>query len=546
MLDRVEVYRGNAPRFADRLGIGGAVFFEPKLPKRTRFGVGQSAGSFGGLSSWIAGTVAAKNASSLVAFRRFTANNDYPFRNDGGTRFSESDDFDTKRRNADHTTYDAWAIGRQHLAPGSDLTFVASVFDREQGVTGLSIIPARKARGRVRRFLSGLSARVPCQKSELGEADGPCQLSISSAMVAAHTQIHDPLGELSLQSSQISTDAVRFTQRAALRYRVRDVHELSVHASQASEQLRVEPAGGSAGLRAQRNTSRLTASLTYRPLPKLGLHAIAAIECHTTNGPTGNATAWGKLEPSGRLGVRVQALAWLTLLANAGRYIRPPTLGELYGTSAIVRGNADLIVESGSSVDLGIRATRRGNRLNNLAAYLEIFAFNRWVSNLIAFQRSSFGVIRPFNVGTGRIAGLELAAGALWLNHIKTELNTTLLDPRDRTAGRSVGNDLLPFRSRFTASQGLEVFTQPTSHPIIKRASLGTRLTHRSSRFADPAGLIVIKDHTTLDFELSAHFVDKSVAARLALRNALNEAHFDTVGYPLPGRSYYGSIEAWF
>src|SRR5512142_2823709 len=33
MLDRVEIYRGNAPANAELLGIGGAVLFEPRYPR---------------------------------------------------------------------------------------------------------------------------------------------------------------------------------------------------------------------------------------------------------------------------------------------------------------------------------------------------------------------------------------------------------------------------------------------------------------------------------------------------------------------------------
>ena len=32
LIDRVEIYRGNAPLEADRLGPGGAIFFEPRRP----------------------------------------------------------------------------------------------------------------------------------------------------------------------------------------------------------------------------------------------------------------------------------------------------------------------------------------------------------------------------------------------------------------------------------------------------------------------------------------------------------------------------------
>ena len=35
LLRRVEIYRGNAPLRADQLGIGGAIFFEPKRPTRS-------------------------------------------------------------------------------------------------------------------------------------------------------------------------------------------------------------------------------------------------------------------------------------------------------------------------------------------------------------------------------------------------------------------------------------------------------------------------------------------------------------------------------
>ena len=33
LIDRVEIYRGNAPLEADRFGIGGAIFFEPLRPR---------------------------------------------------------------------------------------------------------------------------------------------------------------------------------------------------------------------------------------------------------------------------------------------------------------------------------------------------------------------------------------------------------------------------------------------------------------------------------------------------------------------------------
>jgi len=240
MLHRVEVYRGHAPAYADQPGIGGAVFFEPRLPRRTRVGLGQSIGSFGERSTWIAGEVRADASASLVALRRSHATNDYPYTDDRGTRFDDSDDAEVSRENADFTSHDAWAIGRHRLGPGSDVTLIANAFDREQGVTGLGVLPARRSRALVRRFLGGVSARVPCARSAYGAADGPCKLSLSSTLISARSQIHDPLAELTLQSSQVSNDATRFTQRAGVRHRFEAGHDLGVRVSQAAEHLGVE------------------------------------------------------------------------------------------------------------------------------------------------------------------------------------------------------------------------------------------------------------------------------------------------------------------
>ena len=545
MLDRVEVYRGHAPGFADQLGIGGAVFFEPRLPRRSRVGAGQTAGSFGEMSTWVAGELKSNTASSLVALRRSSADNDYTYTDDGGTRFDDSDDITRPRENADFTTYDAWAVARSTLGSGGNVTVVANAFHREQGVTGLAVIPARNARARVRRVLGGVSARVPCARPEHGEADGPCELSLSSSAVFANTRIEDPSGELSLQASDVANDAARFTQRVAVRHRVGDRHEIGLQATQASEHLAVGPVDED-GLRAKRYTSRLGLHGTAHLSKAAGLHAIAAAECHTTDGPQGSETC-GVLEPVGRLGVRLRAQSWLAFFANAGRYVRPPTLGELYGTSPIVRGNPDLEAEQGVSADAGVRATLRGERPDDLAGYFEAFAFSRWVSDLVAFQRSSFGVIRPFNVGSARIAGVEAASGAIWLDHVTNELSLTLLDPRDTTGDRMIANDILPFRSRLVASERVELFAEPAAPSLrLDRVSVAGTITHRSSRFADPAGLIVIDDQTTVDVELAGHFLDKSVSGRLAVRNVLDESQYDTVGYPLPGRSYHASVEAWF
>ncbi len=47
LVERVDVYRGNAPFEADELGMGAPIFFEPRRPRRIEAAAGATIGSFG-------------------------------------------------------------------------------------------------------------------------------------------------------------------------------------------------------------------------------------------------------------------------------------------------------------------------------------------------------------------------------------------------------------------------------------------------------------------------------------------------------------------
>ncbi len=540
MLDRVEVFRGNAPEDADRLGIGGAIFFEPKLPHRSKLGAGAGAGSFGELSAWLGGAVAAPGAASMVAVRRSFATNDYSYVDDNGTRSTTADDRVVRRPNADATSYDSWAIGRTTLGPGgAEVTTLVNAFDREQGVTGLGLIPALAARAHTRRLLAGINARVPCRARRPGEPASDCRIELTSSAISAGSTLRDPLRELSLPGAQVESRGQRFSQQVRLVSGLGDNVRVSLDAGEEAELLRVDNLGAQ-GLDAGRQVTRGAGSLAFHALDWLDLYALGALECHSTSGPDG-ADHCGVLEPSGRVGARILLAPRLFLLANAGRYVRVPTLGELYGTSPQVRGNASLQPELGYGGDLGVRAET--SRTAPLEAWADAFGFARSVSRLIAFRRSGLGYVRPFNVGRARVLGAELAAGADLLHHVQATLALTALDPRDTT--RAEGHNLIPFQSRLATTGFIELYTEP-ARSALDRVGVGARASYRSSRVADPAGLIIIDQQALLDLEASALFFQRRLAARVAVKNVTDAPHFDVVGYPLPGRSVHASVEAWW
>jgi iron complex outermembrane receptor protein len=218
-------------------------------------------------------------------------------------------------------------------------------------------------------------------------------------------------------------------------------------------------------------------------------------------------------------------------------------LGELYGISPLVRGSSELVPEQGQALDVGARWEAS---LGPLWTYLDVFGFARHVTDLIAYRRSSVGAVQPFNVGSARVLGAEFEAGAQFASLARASFSLTALDPRDTTPGNNLTNDLIPHQSRLVSSLYVEGFVDPRAR-ALPRAGLDARLSHRSSRLADPAALIVLPASTTLDLGATLRFGrEHELSVRAALDDVFDARHFDFIGYPVPGRSFHCSAEASF
>jgi iron complex outermembrane receptor protein len=290
-------------------------------------------------------------------------------------------------------------------------------------------------------------------------------------------------------------------------------------------------------------------------LPGLSVRPLAALECHATNASTGfsgtaspansqtdDAGGCDTFEPTGRLGV-LGILGEFSAFAGVGRYVRVPTLAELYGTSVVVRGNPRLESETGVTFDAGTRFT---HRLDGEVAplFAALAAYTRQSKELVSFVRTAQGYVVPVNVGETRITGLELEAGAGFLRHFSADGALTALDARDRTPGLLRKNDILPYRPRLTTAAGVRVTSGPTGYRFAEKLTLGTRFLYWASSYADFAGLAVIPEQHTLDLDGSMSALEGALTLRARVVNVLDSARFDVVGFPLPGRSVFVSLEA--
>jgi vitamin B12 transporter len=387
-------------------------------------------------------------------------------------------------------------------------------------------------------MLAGIDAKVPCSASSAAW----CRLELGTSALHGSELLFDPANELELLSPRVLNVGRRWANDARLEARLSDVLSAAMALEVQHASLSIDRERAS-GLSARRDVGSATASARIEAGDAVEVLALGRAACHITSRGAREPPCT-LLTTSGRLGLSWRLASGLSFLANVSRASRVPTLGELFGASAFVRGNRALAAETAVGADAGLTGALddAGNELRGQA-----FGFVRWVDDLIAYRRTSRGYLTPFNVGQARVAGVELAAGADVLGHIDDQLSLTLLDPRDITSGRTLTNDLVPFQSRLVVHDALELYVdEPFARARIARLAIGGEVTHRSARVADPAGLIVLEAETTVDVIASALFFERRLGARLAVNNVFDARRLDVVGFPLPGRSIHATLEAWY
>lgn len=527
LVRRVEVYRGSSPLELDRASLGGAVTFEPLFEARTGLAAGLTLGSFGERSAFARASVSGRGARSSLMLSRESADNDWSFRDARGT--------ERPRVNADFSAYSLWSISRFDPSARVRVLGVFHGYYREQGTPGLAALPDEQARTSSDRLLGAVNVRIDCGESA-GSDD--CALHLVSSALRTSTSLSDPLREV-IPSASAWASGERLEQSARLEKRVSAALSLIPSATVARERI---DAGytGQAGVDAARLLLRPGLAGELRIGSATSLLAAAAVERDTATSTTSERQA-AVLSPVLRLGLKSTVTDFLQVRANLGHYSRTPTLGELYGVSANVHGNAALAAERGPSADLGFRLQHAAPSWRLQA---DVFVFAREASQLIAYRQTSPTAISPYNVGKARLAGLESAVALELLGCVLLSGTATLLDPKNVTRGRAERNPILPFRSRLVATLETELFTrEPWEKLPFERLAAGGRVLHRASKYADSAGLLVVPHQTVLDLHASGWLRGQTLALRAAVRNVLDTAELDAVGIPLSGRSFHVSLE---
>lgn len=548
-IERIEIYRGFAPLQLGAGSIGGAI----NLVTRRVTGQPQNRASlsYGSFDTRKASLYRSQSFPShkmgyLALFNYTESDGDFKFFDDNGTRFNARDDEITTRTNNDFRSFNVSAKGEMSLA-GWALTLTDDVFTKDQGINGLSNLQSEARLGVDRNVITLHAQRQ-------GFPHAATDLSFQLAHTWQHEAFEDPKGSISGGPEDEDSTSQIWSAQGLLNLYLDDWHQIAgLMLEGRYETFRtLNKLPEIRGLPVDRGPLQRRANLilamqdeillfdehlALRPLLRYQYVSSRfgdqpSFSSITLNVPDKNQAHL--FSPS--LGIKVSLTSYFDIKANAGRFQRIPTLLELFGDRGTTIGNPKLGTESSVNWDVGGVLELPGYGVID-RIFLEYAYFGSQADDLIIFVQNSQATARAENIGAAEIRGHEVSWSVSALAHFRFYGNYTFQNPKDASDTFSRDNQL-PGRPRHELHQGVEGF-----------AGLGKfsyELDYISQNFLDRANLRPVNHRLLHNIRLMLTPLGKRLKLTFEAKNLTDNQVGDFRGFPLPGRSFFGTVEGRF
>jgi iron complex outermembrane receptor protein len=542
-LESVEVYRGMSPIVFGTSAMGGIVSLSSTAATDSGARAYAGGGSFGTGFGGVQARWAGRNLRALGSVNGLGSAGDFTYANDNATGFTTSDDTITRRQNNALGQVDGLAhvVG---LLPGRrQIWGTASFLHRDQGVPPAGSLTAKGAELGTDRLIATAAYE---SRDDLGLGSS---LRAQLYTVATWQRLHDPCGDLSGQATQtrdLSTSSgatlagskpvagwLKLSAVAEGRYERFDPSNVL------SDTVFIPPGSrtfGAGGVEARTVIHPLRLAVIPSLRLEVAKDTITRPERYRLmSTDTQPATYW---LPNARLALVQWASEQVSLRANLGRYGRLPSTFERYGDTGQVLGNPNLVPETGINADLGANWTRRGERLG---LSLDGAMFAVWANHVIYFRQDANHTLRPGNVGRARILGAELSATLDWRHRFRFFGQTTFTDARNLENVSGSYDKQLPHRPR------LRAYARPELRNLRLagrwRWGLYADLDVTSGNYLDSPNLVEVNPRVLLGAGGQIEAPHWGLRLVASAHNLANTLVVDLVGYPLPGRSLFFTLQ---
>lgn len=538
-LERIEVYRGGAPVWLGGGAIGGVLRLVPRTEPTPVAGARVVGGSFGTYGVDAFASAGRPGLSSFVTAGVRGTQGNYPYLSNILT-LDPSDDEQRVRRNA----HSLEGHGMAHVAIdalGGRLEMVGLGMSRQDGVPGPASAPALRAQRHLTRTLGTVGWT---RRKTTGRLPYRLQLAVGGGYT--RNQFTDRFNEIGLSrnGSQVTDDRIGYVfSRAASTLEVAPFLDVTALATVRRSAYRPEDRSITSS---QRDWERLTTAvsaeakihgtlgnvrLELRPSARVAFSR-ARLQSGTFDTPDDPTD--DELVPTARLGAVVAPLPWLAVSASVATGKRLPSVLELFGDRNALKPNPELDPESSLGFDAGLVAE---GSLGSVRGSAELRYFDLRIDDLIVYMPDAQFTATPFNLGQGRIRGVE-AGGRGWAGSF-LELGGTLtwLDTDDGH-GRE-----LPSRPSLQAQVRPALHLAPwLGADWLSDVVIHVGVIHRGSFFPKPSNLEEFPPRTWISPGLRVELFQGAVSASVVVHDVLDDRGFDWLNYPLPGRRVLASV----
>jgi iron complex outermembrane receptor protein len=507
-------------------------------------------GSFGTFGTRVLHHAVRSSWEATLAYGSLESRGDFEYLDRRGTLENPEDDREATRRNNDFRQSDLLVRFTKTLAelfPRSDVTLSLSTqrLNREAGVPGPENVQTQHVRDRYDRWIHTLRLESPRLLDET------LTLRLRGSLQRTRDRFSNPQGEVGLgrASWDNRTEQDRWGASASWAWFAAG-QVLSVSWDEIEERFTPEDIlHDRDGFTRRRSGTTVTAEDRIRPFGDRLLLDLAYRWHRTTDNYTGPPVFGRPPEPypahKTRLkrpsfGLRIDLGSNWFLKGNRTWTSRLPTFFELFGSNGIQDGNPDLVPEEGWQTDVGIQGETYW--FGGLHFVVELAAFRNRTEKKIALIQNSQRTTKSVNLDESEVEGIEahLGVGRIPMplgTELAWHLTATLQDARDRGPSPVYNGKELPYVPPAKADLQVD----------LRRGSWGISygMTYEDATYRDRFNT---EEHRTPartlhDLVLSHSFWRKRVTLKLEVANLTDARVVDVEGYPLPGRSWFSSVE---